>query len=214
MHCVIMAAMPQTDIYLPRDCFCIAADGGYAHLLRAGREPDLAVGDFDSLGYVPQAKELIRHPVEKDDTDTMLAVREGLRRGYRDFVLYGGIGGRLDHTIANVQTLAFLRENGARALLFGEDMAVTLIENETLRFPASASGTISVFAFGGRAQGVTERGLAYALDNSPLDVFTPMGVSNEFCGCESAVCVQKGKLLLLWQSTAKAACEVLWSGLS
>ena len=208
--CVIAASMPEDDLFIPQGSFCIAADRGFEQLQCRGIEPDLAVGDFDSLGYVPNAREVVRHPVEKDDTDMMLAVREGLRRGYREFILYGGVGGRLDHTLANVQTLAFLRKNGVRALLYGEGTAVTLLHNDALRFPETASGTISVLCFGGEAEGVTERGLYYSLENARMECSLPRGVSNEFCGRESEVSVQNGKLLLLWESTAKAACEVVF----
>ena len=210
MICVIAAAMPEQDLYIPKQSFCIAADKGILQFQNRGIEPDLVVGDFDSLGYVPGARELVQHPVEKDDTDMMLAVREGLRRGYRKFILYGGMGGRLDHTLANLQTLAFLAAHGARGLLYGEKTAVTLLQNGSIRFPASAKGAVSVFCFGDAAQGVTERGLYYALENGRIENTFPLGVSNAFCGRESEIAVQNGKLLLLWESTAKAACAVLW----
>ena len=210
MICVIAASMPEKDLYIPDGSYVIAADKGLLQLRDRGVEPDLVVGDFDSLGYVPEARELVRHPVEKDDTDMMLAVREGLRRGYRTFILYGGLGGRLDHTLANVQTLAFLAEHGARGLLIGEGTAVTLLDCGAIRFPATAQGTLSVFCFGDKAEGVTETGLHYPLENAELTNSFPLGVSNAFCGRESEVSVHKGKLLLLWQSTAKAACDVLF----
>ena len=105
--CVIVGAVPEDDLYIPQGAYCIAADKGVLQFQSRHIEPDLVVGDFDSLGFVPKARELVRHPVEKDDTDMMLAVREGLRREYRDFLLYGGLGGRLDHTLANIQTLGF-----------------------------------------------------------------------------------------------------------
>lgn len=211
MICVIAASMPERDLYIPDGSYVIAADKGLLQLRDRGIEPDLVVGDFDSLGYVPQARELVRHPVEKDDTDMMLAVREGLQRGFRQFILYGGLGGRLDHTLANVQTLAFLSQHGARGLLFGEGTAAALLENGKIGFPASMKGTVSVFCFGDRADGVTETGLHYRLDNANLTNTFPLGVSNAFCGCVSEVSVQKGKLLLLWQSTAKAACDMLFA---
>ena len=211
MICVIAASMPAEDLYIPGGSYVVAADKGLLQLRDRGVEPDLVVGDFDSLGYVPEARELVRHPVEKDDTDMMLAVREGLRRGYRTFILYGGLGGRLDHTLANVQTLGFLAAHGARGLLVGEGTAVTLLENGAMRFPATAKGTLSVFCFGDEAEGVTETGLHYPLENACLTNAFPLGVSNAFCGRESEVSVQNGKLLLLWQSTAKAACQVFVS---
>ena len=210
MICVIVASMPEKDLFIPDGSYVIAADKGVLQLRAKGVEPDLVVGDFDSLGYVPEARELVRHPVEKDDTDMMLAVREGLRRGFREFLRYGGLGGRLDHTLANVQTLGFLREHGASGLLYGEGTALTLLDGGTIRFPAAAEGTVSVFCFGDRAEGVTETGLYYPLENASLTNTFPLGVSNAFCEKDSSISVKKGKLLLLWQSTAKAACEIVF----
>lgn len=210
MICVIAASMPEKDLFIPKGSYLIAADKGLLQLRQRGAEPDLVVGDFDSLGFVPEARELVRHPVEKDDTDMMLAVREGLHRGFREFILYGGIGGRLDHTLANVQTLGFLSEHGARGLLYGEGTALTLLGNGAMRFPATAKGTVSVFCFGDKAEGVTETGLRYPLDHADITNTFPLGVSNAFCKRASEISVQNGKLLLLWQSTAKAAVETVF----
>ena len=144
--CYIYGAMPcGSTEKLEEGDLLIAADGGYAYL--QGQKPDLVVGDFDSLGYVPEGEQIIRHPVQKDDTDMLLAVREGLKRGYRKFVLYGGIGGRLDHTIANLQVLAFLQGQGCQAVLYGEKEEVHLLHNETLIFSAGRKGLLSVFSF-------------------------------------------------------------------
>ncbi|MGN0635005.1 MAG: thiamine diphosphokinase [Acutalibacteraceae bacterium] len=207
MVCVIVASMQERDLYIPQNSFLIAADQGFAHLQKRGIQPNLTVGDFDSLGYVPEADNLVQHPVQKDDTDMLLAVREGLKRGATHFILYGGLGGRLDHTIANIQTLAFIREHGAKGMLFGEGTAVCMLQNDALIFSAAEQGNISVFAFSERAEGVTERGLLYALENASLTNRFPLGVSNEFVGKESVVSVQEGKLLLVWQTTAEKACE-------
>ncbi len=195
--CYIVCALPQRHTFSPesRD-LVIAADGGYAQL--GGIHPDLVVGDFDSLGYVPENESVVRHPAEKDDTDTMLAARIGLARGYRAFLLLGGVGGRLDHTLANIQTLAFLRENGAHAALMSEDETITLIQNESLRFRAGLNGTISVFSFGERALGVYERGLAYALNDATLLDTNPLGVSNAFTGEAAFLSVREGRLVVLY----------------
>ena len=104
-----------------------------------GIAPDVILGDFDSLGYVPEGAQVF--PVEKDDTDAMLAVRQGLRMGYREFLLYGSLDGpRLDHTVSNFQTLQFLADHGAQGHLIGNNYIVTLVKNGTIRFPAEASG--------------------------------------------------------------------------
>jgi len=195
--CYIVCALPQNQTFSPKPGdLVIAADGGYAHM--GGVKPDLVVGDFDSLGYVPDEEQVVRHPAEKDDTDTMLAARIGIERGYSAFVLLGGVGGRLDHTLANIQTLAFLRENGARAGLIGEGETITMLQDESLRFRAGLSGIISVFSYGAVAYGVYERGLAYALTDATLTDTNPLGVSNAFTGEPAEVSVREGRLVVLF----------------
>ncbi|MBQ6996821.1 MAG: thiamine diphosphokinase [Oscillospiraceae bacterium] len=179
------------------DDYVIAADGGLRHLKALSRKPDAILGDFDSLGFVPQGAEVF--PVQKDDTDAMLAVRHGLTRGYREFVIYGGLDGqRLDHTVANYQTLQFLSDNGAAGYLIGKDYIVTVIKNETLRFPNTAEGVLSVFCLGEDARGVSIRGLQYPLQNGTLTGGFPLGVSNHFVGEAAQVTVENGSLLVMW----------------
>ena len=203
MICTIVGAMPEHDLTIPENAFLIAADQGLVQLTEKGIIPDLAVGDFDSLGYVPEGLPVVRHPVRKDDTDMLLAVREGLSRGYKTFLLYGGMGGRLDHTLANVQTLAFLLRHDAKGVLFGRGTAVTLLQNERVCLSAREKGDLSVFAFGGAAGGVCERGLSYTMENATLLPDFPLGVSNSFCGKTAEISVQTGMLLLTWQTNAQ-----------
>ena len=100
--------------------YVIAADGGYTACRRAGVEPQLLLGDFDSLAEVPALPHVERVPVEKDDTDMMLAIKRGLERGETLFHLYGGMGGqRTDHTVANLQALLYLADHGAEGWLHG-----------------------------------------------------------------------------------------------
>ena len=175
----------------------IAADGGLRHTEKLGILPHTVLGDFDSLGFVPQGANV--YPVEKDDTDAMLAVRRGLELGYREFVLYGSLDGpRLDHTIANFQTLQFLAARGAKGCLVGSDYMVTVVKNGTLRFPAGCSGTISVFCIGADARGVTLKGLYYPLNNGTLTAGFPLGVSNHFTDAPAEITVTNGSLLVLW----------------
>lgn len=198
-RCVIFGAAAFETLILPigKDDYLIAADGGVKHLQKIGQTPDTILGDFDSLGYVPQGSQVF--PVEKDDTDVMLAVRHGLQKGFREFLIYGGLDGkRLDHTIANFQTLAFLREHGAHGFLVGKHYLATVISGETAFFPASATGILSVFCLGRDATGVTINGLKYQLENGCLSADFPLGVSNHFIGKSSEISVKDGKLLLLW----------------
>ena len=180
----------------PED-YVIAADGGLRHTQKVGIVPHVLLGDFDSLGYVPEGANV--YPVEKDDTDAMLAVRLGLKLGYREFLLYGSLDGpRLDHTIANFQTLQYLADRGARGFLVGKDYLVTVVRNGTLTFPAGLEGTVSVFCLGPDARGVTLRGLHYPLEDGALTAGFPLGVSNHFTGAAAQITVKDGSLLVMW----------------
>ena len=175
----------------------IAADGGLEILKRRGIRIDLILGDFDSLGYVPEEPNLILHPVRKDETDLMLACREGLARGYKTFCLYGGLGGdRISHTVANLQLLRWLADEGARGTLYGKGCEISLLRKESVTFSAENKGFVSLFAPGGEAV-VTVKGLSYELENAVLTDSYPLGVSNEFCGAEAEITVHEGDLLMV-----------------
>ena len=178
--------------------FLVAADGGLVHTQKLGITPDLILGDFDSLGYVPQGA--VVHPVEKDDTDAMLAVREGLQQGCDTFLLYGSLDGeRLDHTVANYQTLQFLADRGCRGYLVGLNQIATVVKEGSLEFPEDSRGYVSVFCIGAEATGVRIKGLQYEMDGSTLSPGFPLGVSNRFMGRKSEISVEKGSLLVIWQ---------------
>ena len=197
--CIIFCAAGFEDLVQPieKEDFVIAADGGLVHTKALGILPNEILGDFDSLGHVPEGANVF--PVEKDDTDAMLAVRRGLSLGYREFVLYGSLDGpRLDHTVANFQPLQYLADHGAVGYLAGTGYLVTVVKNGSISFPASAEGTISVFCMGRDAEGVTLKGLYYPLENGTLSAGFPLGVSNHFTGIPSEITVKNGSLLVLW----------------
>ena len=197
--CAVFCAAEFDGLVEPvrEDTLVIAADGGFRHTEMLGLQPDVILGDFDSLGYTPSGANVF--PVEKDDTDTMLAVRRGLSLGYDRFLLYGSVDGpRLDHTVANFQTLQYLCDHGACGYLVGRDYLITVLKNGSLRFPASAEGTVSVFCLGADASGVSLRGLYYPLERGTLTAGFPLGVSNHFTGTESLISVEDGSLLILW----------------
>ena len=182
--------------------FSVAADGGLLLAERLGVKPDLLLGDFDSLGYVPQGEKLKVFPPQKDETDLMLACREGLSRGYRRFRLYGALGGsRVSHTVANLQLLRWLADQDAVGTLCGRGCEVTLLRERTVRFPAGQTGFLSLFAAGERAV-VTAHGVAYPLERGVLTGRYPLGVSNEFCGCDAEVTVHEGDLWLVLEPFA------------
>ena len=197
--CIIFCAAEFDKLAAPIEegDYVLAADGGLAHLEKAGLKPDGIIGDFDSLGYVPTGAEVF--PVEKDDTDAMLAARKGLELGFREFYFYGSLDGpRLDHTIANFQTLQFLADRGATGYLIGNDYIITVVKDGKITFPAGWDGILSVFCMGADAEGVTIRGLYYELEKGTLSAGFPLGVSNHFTGAEAGVSVEKGSLLVMW----------------
>lgn len=172
----------------------IAADGGYRYLSEYGIIPDLVVGDFDSLGYCPEATEICRLPLEKDLTDTAAAVEIGRERGYRRFVLYAVTGGRLDHTVANLTLLAQMAERGEDAMIVMPEGEIYALKDTTAEFERNDVHTVSVFAEG-VAQGVTLKGLKYPLTDATLPR-SPLGVSNEPTANRFSVTVKKGVLLV------------------
>jgi thiamine pyrophosphokinase len=181
--------------------FIIAADAGYRTCCQWGIVPDLLLGDFDSMEQPPDFANVRRSPVEKDDTDTMLAIRTGLEQGCSDFHIYGGTGGkRLDHTLANLQSLLFLRRRGGRGWLYDNDFVWTVIENESLTVQKTVEwGLFSAFCLGDRAEGIDETGFQYPLQNAVLTPEFPLGVSNHILEPQAAIAVRRGALAVGWQ---------------
>ena len=197
--CLIFCAAgfdgPAADIQ--KDDFILAADGGLRHIQTLGLTPNGIIGDFDSLGYVPEGSTVF--PVEKDDTDAMLAIKKGLELGYREFLLYGSLDGpRLDHTVANFQALQYLADRGATRYLIGKDNIVTCVKEGHLRFSADAKGIVSVFCLGAAAEGVTLKNLQYPLEKGALSPGFPLGVSNHFIGKAAEISVEQGSLLVIY----------------
>lgn len=191
---------PKLQLSLQPKDLLIAADGGWATVERMGLSPHLVIGDFDSLGKRPDHPNTVVLPTEKDDTDMSAAIKLGLERGYTRFALYGGTGGRLAHTLANLQLLDGLAQQGCRGFLVGDGTVATALHSGALAFPSTMSGYLSVFCSSGTAEGITLRGLKYQLDNAQLTGSFPLGVSNEFIGIPAHVEVTDGSLLVLWQA--------------
>ncbi len=196
--CYIVGAAPHCTPFSPgKDDLVIAADGGQRALAAMGVTPHLTVGDFDSSER-PCDTPTVKHPVEKDDTDTALAIREGAARGFRTFALYGCTGGRPDHAFAVVQTALGATKEGYRVVLVGEGMIGTVLINESFYF--SPRGTVSVLSLSEQAHGVTLTGLKYPLHDATLTNAFPLGVSNEGNGEAATVSVKEGALYLLWEA--------------
>ncbi len=215
--CYIVGAMsltPDLRPYPHSGDYVIAADRGFDSLEAYGVPPDLAVGDFDSLGHRPSHPNVIQLPVEKDDTDMLFAMRKGMELGYRRFILLGGVGGRLEHTLCNLQLLDWLACQGGQGFLAGEKTVATCIrDGKRITFPASMSGYLSLFCNSGTAQGVTLQGLKYPLERYTLSGALPIGVSNQFLGEDASVSVEQGSLLLIWEDRGDfyATLPKLWA---
>lgn len=198
--CYIIGAGEFYDHKLNPDSgdFVIAADGGYTYLRSNGVRTDVIIGDFDSLPDLPPHQNIVKLNREKDDTDMLAALKLGMKQGYKSFHIYGGTGGRIDHTIANIQSLAFLSQSGAQGFLHTKDTVITAITNGRMDFHNELSGYVSVFAHGRIARGVYIKGLKYELSDMELSDAFPLGVSNELIGIESSITVLDGTLIIVY----------------
>ena len=217
-RCILVCAGDFTpvDLGVTNDDFLIAVDAGLEHLLRIDTLPDHLVGDFDSLDE--SYRELVdrmeeAHPESvtrlnpvKDDTDAMAAVMIGMERGYRRFYIYGGMGGRLDHTLGNLQLLTYLRERGCKGYLMDEKTMVTVIRGETIRFHETFDGTVSLVALSDAVPDVTIRGMKYETEHVTLVNGTTLGISNEKrSGAPAEITVGNGyaAVIVSWAPTVQ-----------
>lgn len=208
--CIIVAAgdFPEMSFHRQEGDLVIAADAGLKHLQSIDMEPDLVLGDFDSVE--PEQLSHIRAlrakdptkvkslSVEKDDTDTMAALKIGLERGYDLFFLYGFLGGRrLDHTLANLQALRFLKNHGATGYIAEGEAGAMLLHNEAIMLALPKDFHLSLLCISDEAKGVTIRGLKYEMENGALSSDYPLGVSNASKGTAALISVEEGDILLL-----------------
>ena len=152
---------------------------------------------FDIVGLPDAAvREAIVLPVKKDDTDTVFAAKEAMRRGFDEFLLVGVSGGRLDHTLVNVYLLVMLREQGKRALLVDDYSEMELVGAEKVEIPERFP-FYSLVNITGTARGITETGCKFPLDNGEIHCGYQYGTSNEVLPGQTAVVSVKEGLLLL-----------------
>ncbi len=198
--------------------FVIALDGGLRFCETYHIKSDMIVGDFDSLaqtskdefeekeGSVEIAEEVLsryakdsiyRLPCEKDDTDTLAAIKMAIKKGFNRFTIYGGLGGRLSHTIANIQSLLYLKKQGLYGELVGNGSRIFLLKNESIELQPQSYHYISVFSYEEKAMGVSLKNLKYTVEDVELTNFFPIGVSNEFVGKAAEISVKQGVLLVV-----------------
>jgi len=205
--CIIIGAGDLTvgSVAVGEEDLVIAVDGGINYCGVLEIEPDIILGDFDSVNdaqreAILNMKEQIPDRVmvlkpEKDDTDMLAALKLGLEKGYDYFLLYGATGGRLEHTLANIQCLLFLKNHGAVGYLMDGSGMIFVMRNEEVKLRANLEGYFSLFCLGKEAKGVTIKGLKYELEDYTMTNAFPIGVSNEFIGKEATVSVRDGELV-------------------
>lgn len=203
--CYLFGAGEQSPchIELEKDDLVIAADGGFDFLENLGLRADYVLGDFDSVESTHLPSDCIRYPKKKDDTDMMLAARLGLEKGYTTFEIYGGLGGRLDHTLGNIQVLTYLSKHGATGTLIGNGYAIKVVTDGVVTFgkdlPENRAGnTCSVFSLSDTSSNVTIQGFEYEVEGATLTNSFPLGISNEFTGRKGSISVSDGTLAILW----------------
>ncbi len=199
--CIIVGAGDFFEKNLPmeKEDFLIAADGGFDFLLKIGVTPNLFVGDRDSVKSDISMTEGLYFPSRKDDSDMLLAVKEGIKRGFELFYIFGGTGKRIDHTLANIKLLEFLSENGLKGFLFSKNQVITVIRNSKISFPKEFKGCFSVFPNGGKAKGVYIRCCGYTLENHDFESSSALGLSNYFKGEAATIEVTDGSLSVVFE---------------
>lgn len=201
-RCVIVGGAEIRDYptirqYLRSDDFFLFCDSGLRHVEGLNAVPDLIVGDFDSHANPNLPVETIVLPCEKDDTDTVFAVKTAVQRGFCDFLLLGVIGGRLDHTLANVSALLRLHHQGKSAVAVDDFSEMEIVSENAVQIPAHFP-FFSLLNISGTAEGVTIKNAKYPLDNAAIQCDYQYGVSNEVLpGKTAEVTVAKGELLLI-----------------
>lgn len=174
----------------------ICADAGYRRAQAYGMQPDVTIGDFDSLGTLPEGGEIIRLPVEKDDTDMVVCLAEGRRRGYDEFIVAGALGGRFDHTLACLQCCADAALRGERVWLCDRQNRVTVLPPGEYAFEKMPGRKLSFLAYTPEVTGVTLTGTAWELRSAALTHTYPLGCSNEWRAESACLKFDEGLLVV------------------
>ena len=178
--------------------FLICADGGYKFAEKLNIPIDLVVGDFDSSGgVVPKHLETIVVPVEKDDTDLQLALKLAVEKKPEKITILGGIGGRVDHTIGNIQNIVHYSSFVPNITLVDPFQSITVQRPGTRIYRGNKKTKFSAFAFSEKVTGVTYKGAYYPLENHTLEQNFPLGISNEFLDDEIEVTIKSGILIVI-----------------
>lgn len=208
-RCIIISGGDLGDqkkikLNITPDDLIVAADSGYLHALRLGITPHILLGDYDSMTLeeagktLTSATQVLRYQVEKDDTDTMLAVKVGLEHGCEEFILLGALGGRLDHTIANIQALKYLLDRGKKGMILAGDNTAQMLCDGSMNISTEEGFKFSLFSYSESCKGVTIEGAKYPLQDYTMTNGDPIGTSNQVQpGKTATVSVREGVLLIV-----------------
>lgn len=181
----------------------ICADGGANHVYKMGLTPGYIIGDLDSVDpqiveyYKEKGVEFKKFPEKKDETDSELCIILAEMLGSKEVDLYAALGGRIDHTLANVKLLDYMRRKGITPRIITEDEILYLVHNGSLNVKGNKGDTLSVIPIRGDAAGITLYNLEYPLNNFTMDYAQPIGISNVMLGDECTVEVKNGSAIVV-----------------
>jgi thiamine pyrophosphokinase len=200
-RCIIITAYNRfairAAVEIKKDDYIICADGGFEIARREGILPHVIIGDMDSLFVDAGGIEVVKAPKEKDETDTFLCLTHGMKKGFKEFVIVGGIGGRLDHTLANLQLLAYGLKHGLKITLIDEYTRAFMLEKGQVEIANLQGYYLSLLAFSETCTGVSASGVKYPLKNATLKNDFALGVSNEIIEDAATIENETGLLLIL-----------------
>ena len=182
--------------FLKPEDYYIFCDSGLFHKEGLNVESDLIIGDFDSHEKVDTGSEIITLPEMKDDTDSLSGVKLALKRGFKDFLLLGMTGRRMDHTLCNLYLLSYIKSHHGRALIVDDWSEMEVVEKEEV-FISDSYAYFSLIAWKGKCEGVNIENALYPLSSAVIEPEYQYGISNEPLKGGSRVWVEKGSLLLI-----------------
>lgn len=187
----------ESDLNRLKNAYIICADNGYKYALKYGFKPDCVLGDFDSLGYKPNLEGVLVYPIEKDDTDLMIAVKAALEMGYEKISIYGALGGRLDHMLGNIQALCYVLEHGGQAEIVSEKELVTMVCAGKYEIDYRKDFSLSLISYSEKVGGLSIRGVKYPLENAEISSGFPLGLSNKITAEKAEITFESGELLII-----------------
>lgn len=202
-RCVIFSAAPIDDIQMmptidPVQDYIICADAGYVHAKKMNIIPNIVVGDFDSYEQpIDDTIEVLRYATQKDDTDTMIAIKLALEKGFSNICLIGAIGGQYGHTFANIQAMHYIANRASAVVCYAGDTVFRMVKNNTICLHKKEGAYLSVFSYCDMSYGVSIQGTKYTLEDAVLSNDFPLGVSNEIIEDMAIISVKMGSLLII-----------------